>query len=336
VGPFQRWSSDAARTVTGVVAGAAGEWRQVWNIGTFPITLAAASGSSTAANQFTCPGAASIIVGPGERFDMIYSGTTSRWLVTKVRSDYAQGDTITTRFPGGASDKIIGMYHNGSAGYIFCQSGNFIFDSNTGSPLAQVDRGNGGLGVGPYSLAAAATVTGTADISLIRAAANVWKIASNSVGTGAGWLQNSAANSRASGDVTNATAVMAPITGISHTLVAGRKYAGRLVVFAKNSTAVEGVQFDFNGGAATMTSFAAGFVATPPIAGVVVGVAISAALNTALTVTTASTGYACYVIEFSMVVNAGGTFIPQFSEVTDGGATATVLLGSYCTIEDVP
>jgi hypothetical protein len=109
-----------------------------------------------------------------------------------------------------------------------------------------------------------------------------------------------------------------------------------VILFAKNSTAAEGLQFDFNGGSATMTSFVAGFVAVPPGSGLVLGVVVVTALGTALTDNTASTGDSMYTIEFSMVVNAGGTFIPRFAEVSHTSGTAQVDTGSNIWIEDMP
>jgi hypothetical protein len=150
------------------------------------------------------------------------------------------------------------------------------------------------------------------------------------------WLQQSGARARLTANVTNATASMANLSDLSLTLIAGRKYTGRLILFAKNSTAAEGLQFDFNGGTATMTSFQTGFAATPPGSGLVLGTLTTTALGTALTATTATTADAVYTIEISMVVNAGGTFIPRFAEVSHTNGTATVELGSYLWMEDSP
>lgn len=154
--------------------------------------------------------------------------------------------------------------------------------------------------------------------------------------TAAGWIQNTPGRARVTANVTNATATMASLTDLSITLVAGRKYFGKLVIFANNSTAAEGLQFDFNGSTATMTSFEAGFSSTPPGSGLVLGTLTTTALGTALTATTATTADAIYTIEFSLVCNAAGTLIPRFAEVTHTSGTATVKLGSYLFIEDSP
>lgn len=149
------------------------------------------------------------------------------------------------------------------------------------------------------------------------------------------WLQNTGGSSRVAGNVTNNAATMANMTGISHTLIAGRKYAGRLVVYCSDDQAAEGIMFDFDGGGATMTSFAA--AVTGNIQGATLGVTVSAALATDLTATAMNgTGTHCITIDFSLVCNAAGTFIPRFAQNSHTSGTATVLLGSYCLMEDMP
>lgn len=127
---------------------------------------------------------------------------------------------------------------------------------------------------------------------------------------------------------------MANITGLTATLIAGRKYIGQLVVFASDSVALEGLQIDFDGGTATATSFVAGMIGTP--IGATVGVAYSTALATDLTVTTATVADIGYLIAFEIVVNAAGTFIPRFSQVSHTAGTVTLRLGSYMRITDSP
>jgi hypothetical protein len=82
VGLFQRWSSDAARTVTGMVAGQDGELRFVWNVGAQSIVLANESASSTAANRFTTSTAASLTVTAGKCALCQYDATSARWRAT--------------------------------------------------------------------------------------------------------------------------------------------------------------------------------------------------------------------------------------------------------------
>lgn len=185
-----------------------------------------------------------------------------------------------------------------------------------------------GAGIGFSATAGGGGWISTLDTSLTRAAAGVF---GQAAGT---WLQATAGRSRVAGDVTNATITMANITGLSATLLAGRKYSGRVILYANNSVAAEGLAFDFDGGACTATSFQAGVSSSPP--GVTVGTLTSTALATDLTVTVATTADGVYVIEFSIVVNAAGTFIPRFSEVSHTTGTATIRLGSWAMVEDIP
>jgi hypothetical protein len=129
-----------------------------------------------------------------------------------------------------------------------------------------------------------------------------------------------------SGAQTNATATMANLADLTMQVQASQKVSGVLYVFAKNSTAGEGLQFDFNGGTATFTSIEFGFGGTP--AGATVGTAFSQAIATAITCTTVATTDACYTIPFNGVVNAAGTLIPRFAEVSHTSGTATVEINS--------
>lgn len=123
---------------------------------------------------------------------------------------------------------------------------------------------------------------------------------------------------------TNSTNVLSPITDLTVNVVAG-KYVGELVLFARNSTAAEGIQITFDGGNATLTNFIAGFSATPPGSGLVLGTVTTADPATPLTVTTATTVTAVYRIPFSFVCSVAGTLIPQIAENsahTSGTVTA--------------
>jgi hypothetical protein len=82
VGMFQRWSSDASRNITGMVAGVAGEIRYVWNVGANDIVLQNENASSTAANRFTNSTGADITVGANKCALCMYDATSSRWRVT--------------------------------------------------------------------------------------------------------------------------------------------------------------------------------------------------------------------------------------------------------------
>jgi hypothetical protein len=123
---------------------------------------------------------------------------------------------------------------------------------------------------------------------------------------------------------TNITNTPSNLTDLTLTLLASTKYVGYMLLYASNSTAGEGLQFDLNGGGATMTSIEYGFVATPPGASLALGTLTSTALATPLTVTTATTADAVYWIAIGLVVANAGTLIPRFAENsvhTSGTAT---------------
>lgn len=136
--------------------------------------------------------------------------------------------------------------------------------------------------------------------------------------------------SRVTGDLTNATTTMANVTGLSATLVAGRTYTGRMVLFVSESTAVDGGKFDFGGGSATATDFRAH--------GTVFDTALllstqTTALATDFAIATI-TGSAMVEIYFTLTVNAAGTFIPMFAQNSHSAGTLTVFRGSYMNLID--
>ncbi len=191
-GTVQRWSSDAARTVTGVVAGADGETRIVWNIGSFPITLSHEV-TSTAANRFTCAGGASIVFGPGECALMVYSTATSRWLVTKARSDIAQG-TLIVRQPGGTpgTHEVRLFYDTSTHGYVHAASGILgltassfvdVMTSPGGSLVARFDLTLGGMNLGTAQITGGVNASAR-DVGFVRVAAAVWRASNGSTGVG--------------------------------------------------------------------------------------------------------------------------------------------------------
>lgn len=120
---------------------------------------------------------------------------------------------------------------------------------------------------------------------------------------------------------TNATTTMAAIPNLSQT-VGKLTYEGRLVVWANDSVAAEGLAIDFNGGSAAITSIEFSFNGTP--IGATLGTSNSTAAGTAITATTVSTTDAVYVIPFIVVFNGTGTFIPQFAQASHVTGTATI------------
>ncbi len=230
---------------------------------------------------------------------------------------------------------------------VLSDNGNSLFvgvsvDPSGGLTLSPTNSGGSSLDSSGLILGSALTFqwsnstgnAGTKDVSFYRIAPNVVGVGkgSNTVG---GWLQNSGGRARLTADVTESAASLTNLTDLSITLIAGRKYTGRLVLFCNESAAADGLQLDFNGGAATMTSFRA-MAGVPASGGAVVsGVNVSTALATALTFTT-FTGECCVVVEFGLVCNAAGTFIPRFSQVVHNTGTATARANSSLFVEDSP
>lgn len=201
----------------------------------------------------------------------------------------------------------------------------------SGTDSLLIDSGEASAADGQYGFC---NGSGTLDTAILRVGVGVLKVTNGTSGTG--WLQNAAGRSRVTtAAVTNATDTMAAITGLSATLVAGRKYTGRMVLFVSTDQAAEGAKFDFDGGAGTWTSFRAALVSNAQ--GATAGVTVSAALATDLTFTALSgTTVHCLEFAFSGVCNAAGTFIPQFSQVAHASGTLSVLVDSYLWLEDTP
>lgn len=150
--------------------------------------------------------------------------------------------------------------------------------------------------------------------------------------TATGFVQQAGARSRVNADVTNATTTMANITGLTATVVAGRKYTGRIVLYCADSTAVDGIKVDFDGGGATMTSFRAH--------GTIFDTALllssqTTAIATDFAVATI-TGDSMIEIYFAFVVNAAGTFLPRVAQNAHTAGTATVYANSHMWLEDTP
>lgn len=228
----------------------------------------------------------------------------------------ASANDITTGFRLDGTNKAITFYGNNTALGVMISGATYLRDSST------------------FGFASGDPATTSTDTYLSRAAAKVFRTADGN-GTNPTWLQQTAARSRVNGNVDNITNVMANITGLSATLIAGRKYTGELILKCVNTTAAEGIAVDFDGGNATMTSFAAG-------AGVLTGGTrvivneVSSALATDFDWSTI-TGETWIIVKFTLVCNAAGTFIPRFRESTaHTSGTATISLGSYMWLEDTP
>jgi parallel beta helix pectate lyase-like protein len=85
-----RINSDAARNVTGLLAGGADDEVLLFNVGSFNITLLSQHASSDATNRFALVG--STVLSPNQGASLIYDGTSSRWRALGVAS--GTGTTI--------------------------------------------------------------------------------------------------------------------------------------------------------------------------------------------------------------------------------------------------
>ena len=145
-------------------------------------------------------------------------------------------------------------------------------------------------------------------------------------GTGSGDL-----DSYVSTQLDATTTTLGAITGLSATLTAAHTYAFEITLFV-DATALGGHKYSLNGGTATATTLIAH----------VDSVSDSSNLNVITTRLTSlagtagqagSTGYLT-VIRGTIIVNGGGTFIPQFAQNVANG-TSSVLVGSSMTIKDI-
>lgn len=154
-------------------------------------------------------------------------------------------------------------------------------------------------------------------------------------GTTPAWIQNTGGTSFVATDHTNNTTTPTAITNLTATVIAGRKYAGELVLFCDNTVAADGLRVDFDGGTATMTTFEA--AVSSNVQGATFSVTISAALATDIIATTTGvTTRLCVVIKFGFVVNAAGTFIPRAGLEAASTGVLTTRVGSYMLIQDAP
>lgn len=173
------------------------------------------------------------------------------------------------------------------------------------------------------------------DTGMVRAAAGVVGVTDGSTGTG--WIQNSAARSRVTSDLTNATTTLSNVTGLSATVIAGRKYtSGRIKLWVENATAADGLKIDLDGGTATWTSFRATYVIYDTSAAGPLASGSVTAIATDITAATV-TGAAWVEIEFAGVCNAAGTLIPRYAKNSDAaGANLTLRANSFMSLEDCP
>lgn len=79
-----RLSSDASRTLTGMLNARDGYVMWIWNIGTHDIVFANESSSSTASKRFHTNTGSDITLGANGVAFAMYDGTSSRWRIAKI------------------------------------------------------------------------------------------------------------------------------------------------------------------------------------------------------------------------------------------------------------
>jgi hypothetical protein len=130
---------------------------------------------------------------------------------------------------------------------------------------------------------------------------------------------------------TNATAILAA-TNLSFNLNA-KTYLFEGMLLVSNSTAAEGVQFDFNGGAAVVSAFSGNIVGSNGT--ITLGTTTATSISTALTASSVTGVDAIYVSGF-ITVGTAGTLILRFAENTHATGTASLHQGSWLNFTDVP
>jgi hypothetical protein len=77
----QRWSSDASRSVTGMVAGSPGIIRYIWNVGNNNIVFSHENASSSSGNRFLTSSGADLTLPSGRCAMAMYDNSSTRWRV---------------------------------------------------------------------------------------------------------------------------------------------------------------------------------------------------------------------------------------------------------------
>ena len=146
------------------------------------------------------------------------------------------------------------------------------------------------------------------------------------------FVQQNAGNKRITANVTNTTTTMSNLTDLSTTLVAGKTYSFRMVLFVSESTAADGIKVDFDGGTATATDFRShGTIFSSSALVLSTGVS---AIATDFTVATL-TGDSLVEIYGTITVNGAGTFIPRAAQNGHTTGTLTVYRGGHIFVTDV-
>lgn len=292
------------------------------------------SGSGLAAGDVTVPAANCFYISGNERICSTTAGN-----VTFQNSTGTVGTVIKSE----STTLAVILKSDGTAG-AQVSANTFGVTNTTGSknrPVWVFSASDGGMYLDPTDRirwsASANAGTGTNDTGIERLAAGVIGMNNGTAGTVTGaFLQNGGGRSVRTSDATNATTTLAT-TGLSVTLLSGRKYTFDLNLIFNDSLAADGAKFDFNGGSATSTFIEA--ICTMITAGATAfeTVVEVTALNTSIAdATLANTNQGILSCHGHFVPSGNGTFIPQYAQNAHTTGTLTLKRGSYFWVEDMP
>lgn len=247
---------------------------------------------------------------------------------------YFDGSNSKIEDGNSASAITMGGGSVGVSGYLVTPlelqaGGNALF----GSPDCRIGstacNGVGFIATKAVQWGSSLTSAGSYDISLYRIVAGVVASGSGS-NSGVGWIQSSAGEATLASAFTNSSGTLTNTNLSPGPLIAGRSYRIDGYLIVSNTNGADGVQFDFNGGTATMTGFDVTFSAvgtnTP---GTVSSTSLSGVLNYTLL-----TGTVRIWVKGTMKCNAAGTFKLRCATNTTVSGTLTLAAESYIDLAD--
>lgn len=214
---------------------------------------------------------------------------------------------------------------SGNAGISGTSSITYFWGGGTTSFIAA----SGLVGIGTNTLYGGSAVANT-DVAFSRAAASTWKTDAGGGGA-ASYIQITAGESRVTTqfDATSNT-TLANITGLTSTLIAGRKYRFRGTFFIA-ADAIGGIKLAV-AGTATATSVVYQINAIRNDTSVFAITSRQTALGGSAA-TAAATAYFVEIVG-TIVCNAAGTLVPQFAQSASNG-TSSVLVNSTWNVVDI-
>lgn len=172
--------------------------------------------------------------------------------------------------------------------------------------------------------------SGAFDAQLGRAAVGVLQINGTARDDRAGWYRWAGQSYAAADDTVNTTTLES--AGLSVPLLAGRKYAFKLIFYLANTVAADGAKIDFNGGTATEANFRAQVTAFDA------ALALSTQVDdiTDVAAITTLTGNGAIEVHGSFETTGAGTFIPRYAMNAATTGVLTRYRGSHLLVWDMP